>query len=138
MQLSTYASHADATIRVASHLFLAYLEPSAGILAAIEALQDSEQLVREHAAGLLHDWPDPVAVPALIQTIMTDQGDEVRAIACAALEVIGDKRALSALEWVAANDTGQDYQGTPVKTYAQVAISKINEANTGQQSPSFG
>jgi HEAT repeat protein len=136
--LSVNASHANASVRIASQWLLAYLEPSAGISAAIEGLRDSEQLVREYAAGLLHDWPDPVAVPALIQTIMTDQADEVRAIACAALEVIRDKRALSALEWVASNDTGQDCQGTPIKTYAQAAISKIHEANAGQHSPSFG
>jgi hypothetical protein len=63
---------------------------------------------------------------------MTDRGDEVRAIACAALEVIGDKRALPVLEWVANNDIGQDYQGTPIKEYARVAISKIHEANARQ------
>lgn len=130
--LSAYAKDANPVIRLTIPWILAYLERSRGILAAIDALQDPEALVRELAAGLLHDYPDPISVPALIQAIKVDVGDEVRAIACAALESIGDERALPALEWVAQHDHGRDYQGTRVSTYARVAIEKIRENKPGQ------
>lgn len=64
-------------------------------------------------------------VNELIQLLNDDSYPEIRILAAQALGSIGDKRAISSLEWAAKNDHEVDYEDCPVSYVAQKALQKL-------------
>jgi len=86
----------------------------------IQALGDSDWVVRRAAAEALGKLGDPQAVPALIQAL-GDSDSDVRAVAAEALGAIGDPQAVPALIQ-ALGDSGWD-----VRRAAAEALGKLGD-----------
>lgn len=96
-------------------------------------LDSPEAWIRRHVSGLLMDYGkgNVNAQNKLIQVATSDKDGNVRAMACETLAWIGDERCIEPLRKVAANDPGVDFQGTPVKVFAQQAIDEIIDRLSG-------
>ena len=68
---------------------------------------------------------DPRAVEPLMKVLRTDPDGTVRWWAAYALGLIGDERALPALEWARDHDQGVDYEGSRVSDNAAHSIKMI-------------
>jgi len=76
---------------------------------------------RQIAAKKLGYMRDPEALPALLQTLLTDPFWMVRTAIIQALEMIGDPAAITTLEEIASNDSFQ-----VVRSYAKKAIERLS------------
>ncbi|MGZ3598763.1 MAG: HEAT repeat domain-containing protein, partial [Ktedonobacterales bacterium] len=92
--------------------------------------------VRYKLVKLFAEYSFPDIVDALIETLGDD--DDVRAYAAVSLGIIGDSRALPALEYMAANDEGE-YWSEEKESYmrtrsaAEGAIETIRAIETGEE-----
>jgi HEAT repeat protein len=77
---------------------------------------------RKHAAEQLGNLGNPLAVPALIETLPADPFWMVRTAIIQALEKIGDQRAIPALHQVAETDAFK-----VVRAHATRAVERITE-----------
>jgi len=92
--------------------------------ASIKALRDKNPLVRQSAASALGDINDCMAVPALMETLLKDEGFGgffVRQEAAAALRKLRDPRSKDALRIAALQDTDEK-----VRAIARHALSIID------------
>ena len=88
-------------------------------------LTDPESTVRWATCGLLHDFGDQRATPALVTVLLNDPEADVRLMAAYALGEIGDHTVLPALRQAAQLDDGEDYEGRRVRDAATEAIESI-------------
>jgi HEAT repeat protein len=80
---------------------------------------------RQMAAKKLGSMRDPEALPALLQSLLTDPFWMVRTAIIQALEMIGDPAAIATLEEVAVNDNFQ-----VVRSYAKKAIKRLSKTDS--------
>lgn len=99
-------------------------------------LADSSAVVRRETCGLMHDFGDSRAVPALVKLLSSDPEGDIRHIAAYALGGIGDNSALAALRKAAESDEGTDYEGRGVRDAAAEAIDEIlNQGSDCEPAP---
>lgn len=123
--LSSIVMETDPTLRVDAAETLLRLDPALTIPIVLPLLADSDRSVRWNTCGLLHDWGDHRATEGLVKLLREDGDGGVRHIAAWALGACGDKSALPALEYAAATDEGEDFEGRPVCLAAADAVAEI-------------
>ena len=90
----------------------------------INSLTDEDPIVRWYVSGLLRDFGDTRAVPALLR-LVGDPDPGVRVIAVHALGRIGNQACTPVLQMALTHDIVEDAQGRTVRKAAQEAIDEI-------------
>ena len=115
----------DPDLRCNAAEALIALDPSSAVPKVLHLLRDEVTYVRFNLCIMLCDYPDSRAVESLIETLLHDPDSNTRYHAAVALGKIRDKRAVEALQWAEANDSGKDYEDDPVSRAARRALGKI-------------
>ena len=94
----------------------------------IDALQNDDPDKRFRIVKLLGGCGTEHIVPTLIKMLKEDSEPGIRVIVALTLGYIGDKRALSALEWSVENDDGADWDGNSLADVAKTSIERITKS----------
>jgi HEAT repeat protein len=127
-----YLTIPDTDIRADAAEALFRVLGSEAIDILLPLLNDPIAIVRYHICGLLHDFGDQRATPALVEKLSNDPDATVRSVAAYALGEIADDTALPALAYAQEWDTEVDSWGHAVCDTAASAAAEII-ARTGNK-----
>jgi HEAT repeat protein len=126
----------DPELRYRAAGLLARLDPKRAATLLIPCLKSRDPLMRSEACGLLSTMrseacgllstcDDQEATVPLMDVMRNDPKASTRMLAAFALGKVGDRRAITALQWVEQHDSGTDWEGRHVSDAATDAIREI-------------
>lgn len=117
--------HRNLNVRCHAAESILRLDKARGVEAVLPFIQDRSKTLRWQICGLLHDFGDSRAVPALIERLKMDPDPQIRNTAAYALGGIGSFQALHALVEAKQNDHEVDMHGHSASSVSTSAISDI-------------
>lgn len=123
--LTRLLNHRNLDVRCHAAASILRLDKTHGFEAVLPFIHDRSTTLRWHICGLLHEFGDNRAVPALIERLKMDPDPQIRNTAAYALGGIGSFQALHALVEAEENDHESDMHGHSASSVSTSAISDI-------------
>ena len=128
-------NYPDSEIRYCATEAIATIDPYNCPKLLLPFLNDPDYIIRSEVCGRIYNYGHiyhenfEEAVLPLTDILRHDPEVSVRLIAADALGKLGDKRALSSLQWSQEHDDGEDFEDRSVKDAAIKAIKEIRVRN---------
>ncbi len=123
--LCALLAHPDPQVRVRSGEVLLELDAAQHLPLVLRLLEDADVDVRFGITSRLWEFGDGRAVDPLMVILLHEPDSSIRWYAILALKSIGDARALPALEHVVQYDDGVNFEGTPLRDTARLAVTAL-------------